>query len=103
MTQHVAQSAELILARLAGHSQELRELGVKRIGLFGSVVRGEARTDSDLDFLVDMQPRTFDSYFDLLEFLEALFECKIDLVMKDALHERLSPFVMGEVRYLEGL
>lgn len=103
VTQQLPQSAEAILDRLAGHSHELRELGVRRIGLFGSAVRGQMKPDSDMDFLVDIERKTFDCYFDLLEFLEELFQCKVDLVMKDALHERLSPYVLGEVRYLEGL
>ena len=103
MDQPLPQSADSILARLAGHSSELRGLGVRRIGLFGSAARGEATAESDLDFLVDIEHKTFDGYFDLLEFLEALFGRKVDLVMKDALHERLSRYILSEVRYLEGL
>ncbi|MEO2152653.1 MAG: nucleotidyltransferase domain-containing protein, partial [Thermococcus sp.] len=39
---------EDILKILQSHSGELKRLGVKRLWLFGSYVRGEARDDSDL-------------------------------------------------------
>ena len=43
-----------ILEILRRHRGELAEFGVRRIGLFGSYVRGEATPDSDMDILVEM-------------------------------------------------
>ena len=42
-----------MLKVLPEHMDEIRRFGVKRIGIFGSVVRGEAREDSDIDFVVE--------------------------------------------------
>ncbi|WP_341735515.1 nucleotidyltransferase domain-containing protein [Microcoleus sp. CAWBG640] len=42
-----------VLAILAAHQERLKALGVKSLDLFGSVARDEARSDSDVDFLVD--------------------------------------------------
>ena len=40
--------------KLRTHESELRRLGVSHAAVFGSVARGEARTDSDVDVLVDL-------------------------------------------------
>ncbi len=58
------------------HREEIKASGVSRLGLFGSAARGEAGEDSDLDFLVELENKTFDAYMDLKEFLEDLFAVK---------------------------
>ncbi len=66
-------------------------LGVRRIGLFGSFVRGEQRNDSDIDLLVESEPnrKTFDSFMELSFFLEDLLRHRIELVTL----ESLSPYL----------
>src|SRR5882724_2690409 len=39
--------------------------GVRHLGLFGSGARGTAREGSDLDFVVEFETKSFDSYMDL--------------------------------------
>ena len=72
---------------------------MRRLGLFGSAARGEATDSSDLDFLVELEKKTFDNYMDLKFFLEDLFGCKVDLVMKDALKPRLREPILKETIY----
>ncbi len=63
-------------------------LGVMRLDLFGSVGRGEASPDSDVDVLVQFDRNAghlFDRYFELKESLESLFEAPVDLVIEDSL------------------
>lgn len=43
-----------VLDTLRAHEGELRQCGVSHIAVFGSVARGEARTDSDIDVLVEL-------------------------------------------------
>lgn len=67
-----------------------RRFGVVRLEFFGSAASGEDRPgESDLDFLVEFDaspPRGFaDSYFGLMESLEALFGKKVDLVVGSAI------------------
>ena len=45
-----------VLDTLRAHKDELRRLGVSHAAVFGSVARGEARADSDIDVLADLDP-----------------------------------------------
>ena len=82
-----------ILRRLAENRAELKRLGARRLGLFGSFARDEARADSDVDLLVDLDRHGFDRYMDLKFFLEDLLGRRVDLVLSDrikpALRERI--------------
>ena len=92
-----------ILDVLTQHRDELRAMGVRKIGLFGSYQRGTPNTDSDLDFLVVLDQPSFDGYMDVKFFLEDLFQCKADLVLEKTLKPRLRPYILAEVEYAEGL
>lgn len=45
-----------VLSALRTHESELRGLGVSHASVFGSVARGEASSDSDVDVLVELDP-----------------------------------------------
>ena len=81
-------NGEDILNLLQSHREDLRRFGTRRLALFGSAVRGEAERASDLDFLVELDNKTFDAYMGLKIFLEDLFECEVDLVLADAIKPR---------------
>lgn len=102
MSRDVPSSTE-ILSELQAHLAELRQLGVRRLGLFGSAARGEAGDASDLDFLVELERKTFDGYMDVKEFLERLFQRRVDLVVAEALKPQLKPRILRETIYAEGL
>ena len=88
---------EAIIKTLRDHQAEIRRFGVKRLGLFGSFARGEQKTSSDLDFVVELAPKTFDAYMGLKNFLEELFGCRVDLVLPDAIKPRLKTQIMREM------
>jgi uncharacterized protein len=94
---------EEILATLETNKETLKELGVRRLGLFGSHARGDAKKTSDLDFIVELEHETFDAYMDLKEFLEELFSCSVDLVLMDAIKPRLRESILREAIYAQGL
>ena len=52
----MAASLPQVLNTLQAHESDLRRRGVRHAAVFGSVVRGEARADSDIDVLVDLDP-----------------------------------------------
>ncbi|KUG09240.1 pap/25a core domain:dna polymerase, beta-like region [hydrocarbon metagenome] len=91
-----------VLVLLREHEPILRgRFGVEKIGIFGSFARGEERPDSDVDVLVVYRKgqKTFDNYMDTKLYLEDLFGRKVDLVMKEALKERLKEPILHEVVY----
>ena len=63
--------------------------GVHRIGVFGSVARGESRPDSDLDLLVDFEPgASLLDHVALVQDLEELLDGGVDVVTRHALKPR---------------
>ena len=71
--------------------------GAHNIRIFGSVVRGEARPDSDVDFLVDMEPgrSLFDMGGLLMDLRDAL-GCKVDVVTERGLKRRIRERIIKE-------
>lgn len=56
---------------------------------------------SDIDFLIEFKDPTFRNYIGLLSELEKLFHRKVDLVCKDALKQRIKPYILGEAEWLK--
>ncbi len=92
-----------VLSRLGSESDRLRDFGVRRLSLFGSAARGDERPESDLDFLVDFDRKTFRNYMGLLRFLEGTFGRKVDLVIREALKPALREAVLREALDVPGL
>lgn len=81
---------------LSRHEHDLRRFGVRRLRLFGSQARGDAGLGSDLDFLVELEKKTFDAYMDLKFFLEDLFGRKVDLVLESTVKPLLKDSIERE-------
>ncbi|MEK7678669.1 MAG: nucleotidyltransferase family protein [Deltaproteobacteria bacterium] len=92
-----------ILQMLEKNTDTIRGFGVRRLGLFGSFAKGEASDMSDIDFLVEFERKTFDAYMELKDYLERLFNCRVDLVIEDALKPRLRLKILSEVIHASGL
>jgi len=68
--QSMKRTREAVLQQIEDNRDKIRGFGVKRLGLFGSVARGEATEGGDLDFLVELEKKSFDVYMDFKDFLE---------------------------------
>jgi len=78
--------------------------GVKRIGIFGSFVRGEQTRKSDVDVLVEFLPgeETFQNFIQLADFLETIFKRNVDLLTEPSLSDLLRPYIEKDVIWVEG-
>lgn len=97
----MAVEKEEVLELLMDHQEEIRDLGVKRFGLFGSCARGQTTEQSDIDILVEFEPgrKTFDNFMKLAFFLEDLLGREVDLVTAESLSPYIGPHILKEVEY----
>lgn len=71
--------------------------GASNIRVFGSVARGEAHADSDIDLLVDLEPgRSLLDHIGLMQDLADLLGRSVDVATPSALHERIKDRVMQD-------
>jgi uncharacterized protein len=97
------ETLQQVLATLQEHMSEFQDLGVRRLGVFGSVAQGEASPGSDIDILVEFDPgrKSFDNYMDLKFRIEELFSGRrVDLVLEHVLKPAIRPYVERTVRYV---
>ncbi len=99
----MTKTGEDILDAIERHREQITRLGVRRLALFGSSARGEETPDSDLDFVVEFETKSFDAYMDLKDLLERLFGRRVDLVLANAIKPRLRPAILEEAVYAPGL
>ena len=75
--------------------------GARNVRLFGSTARGEARPDSDIDLLVEMDAdRSLLDLVGLGQDLEALLAHKVDVLTDASLHPALRDRILAEARPL---
>ncbi len=88
-----------VLVELAALEKQLRQRGLTSLALFGSVVRGAARPDSDIDVLIDVAADARFSLIDLVsvkDFLEDRLGRRVDVVTKEGLEPGVRDRVLGE-------
>jgi predicted nucleotidyltransferase len=90
-----------VLKILHQNQIRLKTLGVSRIGLFGSFVRGEQHHDSDIDLLVEFEAgqKTFDAFMHLSFLLEEILQRNVELVTVESLSPHIGPYILKEVEY----
>ncbi|MDO8358776.1 MAG: nucleotidyltransferase domain-containing protein [Devosia sp.] len=79
---------DAVIDTLRRHRRELERLGVRHAALFGSVARGEAGPDSDIDIAIDLDmarhPTVYD-YVGMQQYIAGLFSGNVDVVDRAAL------------------
>jgi predicted nucleotidyltransferase len=88
---------ERVLGLLNSHRDRLDEFAVKALFLFGSVARGEATPESDVDLLVEFdRPVGLFTLLRLQSYLEELLGCAVDLGTPNSLRPNLRETVLKE-------
>jgi uncharacterized protein len=80
-------------------AEALRARGVTAIYVFGSLARGEAGPESDIDLIVDYDPTSEFNLFDLAGVHRRLSErlhMNVDVVTRDGIHRRIRDRVLNE-------
>lgn len=91
MASTTAISADEVIAQLRAHEAELREAGICRLSLFGSVARGDAEPDSDVDLAAEFDQAARMDLFRLIELERRLAEIlrhPVDLLAEPVAKER---------------
>jgi predicted nucleotidyltransferase len=85
-----------IIAKLRAHEPELRAAGIASLSLFGSIARGDDRSDSDIDVVVRLSDQLtlkgfayFGQIEELTQHLEKILGRPVDVVIEPVQKERL--------------
>jgi predicted nucleotidyltransferase len=76
------------IAILQSHADMLRARGVRHAALFGSVARGDAGPESDIDILIELEPGValdIFAYAELKSDIADLFPSRVDVINRDTL------------------
>jgi hypothetical protein len=83
------------------HQTDLDQFAVKSLAVFGSVARGEATENSDIDLLVEfIRPIGLFEFIRLKNYLETLIGFKVDLVTPDAIRPAMRNSILSEAVYV---
>lgn len=91
-----------IMALIKANRQKVRSLGVARLGLFGSFVRQQQDSLSDVDVLVEFEAgrKSFDNFMALHFLLEDLFNRPVELVTPESLSPYMKSSIVNEAEYV---
>ena len=88
---------EILQSKRAEILHLAEKYGAHRVRIFGSVARGDARSDSDIDFLVDLEPgRSLLDLGGLLMDLRTLLDRDVDVITEAGLKSRIKERVLQE-------
>jgi predicted nucleotidyltransferase len=93
---------EQVLATLRSHERALRHSGVLHAALFGSLARGDAGPDSDIDIMIEIAPNAavgVYEYAGLKLFIADLFDGPVDVVDRDGLKAHVRPAATADAIY----
>ena len=81
---------------------KIRSFGVRRLGVFGSFVKGNNTENSDVDILVSFEdvPKIAKAYFGLKFYLEDLLNMEVDLCRDKDIRIELKDEIMKSIKYI---
>lgn len=81
----------------------IKHYGVAKLGLFGSVVRGEENENSDIDLIAEFKPgmKNYDNFINLCFFFEDMLGRKVDLLTPEGISPIIRKNIEREIEYVE--
>ena len=92
-----------VLRRLSNLKEPLSAVGVTKLGLFGSTVRGDNTAHSDIDILIDFGAgqETYMNFLNACQILEQNFKRnKLDVVTRNGMSPYIGKTILSEVEYV---
>ncbi|HXB39847.1 MAG TPA: nucleotidyltransferase family protein [Bacteroidia bacterium] len=101
MQEKVNTKSELI-GLICRNGAEIKRYGVTKLGIFGSFARDEARTESDVDFFVEVlqEYKTLKNFYALKIYLQKLTGRNIELVTPQSLNKFIGKYILQEIEYV---
>lgn len=96
-------SQQYIINTIKQNCQDIKNLGVQEIALFGSYARNEQKTNSDVDFYVVFDPKkkSARNYFGLYDLLEEKLNKKVDIVTRESAEHILYKYIKDDLTYVQ--
>lgn len=96
------QNKESIIELLKSNQTAFEQFGIVKIGLFGSFARNEQSYHSDIDLIVEFEKgkKSYSNFFSLSEYLEKLFNNKVDLLTDKGISPHLKSSIDKEIVYV---
>ena len=91
---------EEVFRRLRALKPKFKDMNIKRMAVFGSRARGDARPDSDVDILIEPSSNTM-TFFDMAGIqhsIEDEISVSVDLLTFDSIHPRLKKRILSEAK-----
>jgi len=96
-------NTQSIVDEIQSHKEKLRSFGVSRIGIFGSQIRGEATSASDVDVLLDFYSgkKTYRNFIGTATLLEQILNCHVDVLTQGSVSPYLKPQIEKDIQYVQ--
>ena len=96
-------SKQQVINLIIKNKQAFRNLGAKKVGLFGSFARGQQTRESDVDLLVDFLPeqKSYRNFLNVADLAEKLLDRKVEVLTPQSLSPYLAPYIEKDVVYVQ--
>lgn len=90
-----------VLAYLISHKEKFhQDFGVVKIGLFGSFARGQATSSSDIDLIIEMNPKSLERRIAFKREIESDLNCSLDVGYMSTLRSFIAKEVAKDIIYV---
>src|SRR3970040_2243190 len=98
----MADNKQQIFKLILDNKNDFRALGANKVGVFGSFVRGEQRSDSDIDLLVEFLPgqKNYRNLLGVADLAERLMGREVEVLTPQSISPYIAPYIEKEVEYV---